>query len=141
MAEVLPYEADKWAYTIEGLDFSTSYTVNVNFSDGEYVGEKLKLSFMTKRRQSADYPYIYIANVERTENNAFPIGARLPLKLFNAQKAKEIKWTFNGNPISPAADCYYTITRKGTLRAHVIWEDGSEDIIMKEINVEEGYDE
>ena len=140
-AEVMAYESGKWAHVVEGLDFSTSYTVNVNFLEGDYVGEKLKLSFMTKRKQSAAYPYIYLANVERAENGAFPVGARLPLRLFNARDAKEIRWTFNGSPITVAADCYYTIVRKGTLRAHIIWEDGSEEIVMKEINVEEGNDE
>ena len=140
-AEVMSYESGKWACVVEGLDYSTSYTVNVNFLEGDYVGEKLKLSFMTKRKQNPAYPYIYLANVERTESGAFPVGARLPLRLFNARDAKEIRWTFNGDPVTVGTDCYYTIVRKGTLRAHILWEDGSEEVVMKEINVEEGNDE
>ena len=140
-AELESCESGKWACIIEGLEFSTSYTVYVNFIEGEYAGEKLRLSFMTKRRQDKGTPYMYLANVDRSESGAFLIGTKLPLRLFNAQDAKEIWWTFNGNPVSVGKDCYYTVLRKGTLRAHIVWEDGSEDIVMKEINIEEEYDE
>jgi hypothetical protein len=63
------------------------------------------------------------------------------LKLFNASKAKKITWTFNGSPIIVGPDCYYTVLRKGTLRAHVSWEDGSEEVVMKEINIGVTQDE
>ena len=96
---------------------------------------------MTKRKQNTAGPYIYLANVKRAENGAFPIGTKLPLKLFNALEAKKIRWTFNGSPVTVGPDCYYTVTRKGTLRAYVTWEDGSEEVVMKEINIGEIQDE
>lgn len=139
--EVESYEESSWAYTLEGLDLSTSYVLYVYFFEGEFDGNKTSLSFMTKKKQNTDYPYIYLANVKRAEDGAFAVGAKLPLKLFNAQGAQEIKWTFNGNPITVGADCYYTVTRKGTLRAHITWEDGSEEVVMKEINIGETQDE
>lgn len=140
-AQVKSYEAGKWAYVLDGLDSSVSYTVNVNFVDGDYVGEKIKLSFLTKRKQNSGYPYMYLSNVDRADNGGFPVGARLPLRLFNVQDAKEIRWTFNGTPVSVGPGCYYIVERKGTLRAHIIWEDGSEEVVMKEINIEELNDE
>ena len=134
-AEVTPYEKGHWGYVIEGLDPSTSYTVSVNFMDGDRVGESESMSFMTKRKQSEGYPYMYLANVVRADNGAFPVGAKLPLRLSNAQGAKNIRWTFNGSPVSAGPDCYYVVSRRGTLRAHITWEDGSEDVIIKEINI------
>ena len=139
--EVKAYETGRWACVIEGLDSSVSYTVYVNFTEDDYVGEKIGLSFMTKRKQNSGYPYMYLANVDRADNGGFPIGARLPLRLFNVQDAKEVRWTFNGEPVSVGHGCYYVVERKGTLRAHILWEDGSEEIVMKEINIGEIYDE
>ena len=140
-AMVGPYEKGKWAYMIEGLDYSTSYKVYVNFVEDGYVGEKIEASFMTKRKQKEGCPYMYMANVKRTQNGAFPVGAMLPLRLFNAREAKEIRWTFNGSPVSAGPDCYYVVKRKGTLKAHITWEDGSEEVIVKEINIGDLYDE
>lgn len=140
-AEVQAYEPGKWAFTFESLASSSSYTVHVNFIDGDYIGEKTKLSFMTKRKQSAGYPYIYLANVDRSDSGLFPKGAKLPLRLFNASDAREIKWTFDGKPVSVGKNCYFEVNRKGVLKAHVIWEDGSEETIMKEIDLEDAYEE
>jgi hypothetical protein len=92
---------------------------------------------MTKRKQKSGYPYVYLANVERADDGAFPLGTKIPLRLFNAKDAKAIRWTFNGNPVTVGTDCYYTITKKGTLRAYITWEDGSEEVVMKEINIGE----
>lgn len=136
-AEIGPYEKGKWAYLIEGLDYSTSYKVYVNFLDGDYVGETAELSFMTKRKQNDGYPYICLQEVTRTDDGAFPVGAKLPLRLFNAREAKEIRWTFNDSPIVAGPGCYYLVKRKGILKAHITWEDGSEEVVMKEINIGE----
>ena len=139
--DVTSYQESSWAYTLEGLDMSTSYVLAISFITGGFEGNSESISFMTKRNQGIDCPYIYLVNVKRAEEGTFPMGAKLPLKLFNAHKAKEIRWTFNGSPIEVEADCYYTVTCKGTLRAHVLWEDGSEEIVLKEINIGELEDE
>lgn len=139
--DVMSYEPGKWAYTFEGLDYSKSYTVHINFVDGDYIGEKTKLSFMTKRKQSTGYPYIYLANVDRTDGGLFPAGTRLPLRVFNASDAREIRWTFDGRPVTVGEDCYFEVRHGGVLKVHIIWEDGSEETIMKEINLEEVYED
>ena len=134
-ADVKPYGHGRWAYVIEGLEPSSSYTVNVNFVSEDYIGEKVKQSFMTKRRQSSSYPYIYLSNVERLSDGRFPSEVALPLRLFNAGDAEEIRWTFNGEPIEVGDDCYYRPVRSGTLRAHIFREDGTEEIIAKVISI------
>ena len=139
--EVSSYEPGKWACLLDSLDYSTSYTVHINFSDGDYISETSSFSFMTKRKQSMAYPYIYLGNVRRADDGRFPAGSKLPLRLFNARDAKEIRWSFNDEPITVGEDCYYEIRYAGTLRAYVVWEDGSEEIIIKEINLEEVYED
>lgn len=140
--DVAPYDMEAWACTLDGLEPSTSYIMNIYFHEEEFDGNKVSQSFMTKRKQNTPAPYIYLANIKRTESGAFPLGSKLPLRLFNAIEAKEIRWTFNDEPVTVGPDCYYTVTRKGTLRAHIIWEDGSEEVVMKEINIgEEVQDE
>ena len=139
--DVPSYKESSWAYTLEGLDLSTSYVLIISFVVDDIDGTAGSKSFMTKRAQGSDCPYIYLAKVKRTENGAFHIGSKLPLKLFNAHKAREIRWTFDGSPVEVGPDCYYTVTRKGTLRAHVIWDDGSEEVVLKEINIGEIQDE
>ena len=139
--DVAPYEMGAWASTLEGLEPSTSYGISVYFFEDDIEGSKSSTTFMTKRQQENSSPYIYLANVKRLENGTFPLEAKLPLKLFNASKAKKITWTFNGSPIIVGPDCYYTVLRKGTLRAHVSWEDGSEEVVMKEINIGVTQDE
>lgn len=138
---VKPYEAGKWSCRIEGLDYSTSYSVTVYFVEGDTIGEKSEVSFMTKREQKAGYPYIYLVNVDRTEDGKFYIGSKLPLQLFNVHDAQEISWTFNGKRIELGPDCYYTITESGVLKAHIVWKDGTEETIIKEINTEEHNEE
>lgn len=55
--------------------------------------------------------------------------------VYNAVDAAEIRWTFNDKEIYPEGDGYFTVNESGTLKAYVIWENGSEDIIEKKINI------
>ena len=46
-----------------------------------------------------------------------------------------MRWSLNGKPISVSSDGYYYIKEEGTLKAEVSYEDGSKDIIVKEIKL------
>jgi hypothetical protein len=45
--------------------------------------------------------------------------------------------TFGGSPVRIGPDGYYRLEKSGTLKAVVHWEDGSRDIVVKEVKVEE----
>ena len=53
--------------------------------------------------------------------------------MFNAPDAVRTEWYFNGGEASPDSEGMFTISRSGTLKAMVYWEDGSVDIIEKEV--------
>ena len=57
--------------------------------------------------------------------------------MYNAGGAEEIEWTFDGIPVKVDPDGYYKLEKSGTLKAVVHWEDGSRDIVVKEIKVAE----
>jgi hypothetical protein len=46
-------------------------------------------------------------------------------------------WTFNGKKVTVDGSGYYYVKEDGTLKAEVMWEDGSTDVIVKEIKVVE----
>ena len=57
------------------------------------------------------------------------------MRVYNAPLAQKVRWTFNGKEIKAGEDCRYSITGKGTLKAYVTYEDGSTDILVKEITM------
>jgi hypothetical protein len=122
---VEPYAEGKWAVELTGLKPMTSYSVQISFVDDGVGGDMVKTSFMTKKRQSDGVPYIYLGSVER----------KLPLKVFNASEAECVKWRYNGAPISPGKDFYYDVRSSGKLEAEIQWEDGTSDVVVKNIRV------
>ena len=44
-------------------------------------------------------------------------------------------WSFDGQSISPDEKGKFTVERDGILRAELLYEDGSIDVICKEISV------
>lgn len=131
-----PYEDGFYALVLEGLHPRTSYTVSVSFSINGVVGKEGSVSFMTSS-YTGGYPYIYLKNVQRNPDGSFPKGCRLPLRVYNAVGAAKVSWTFDGVKIAPDKSGFYKLDRSGQLKAVVSWEDGSEDVIIKQITVAE----
>lgn len=133
--ELMPYETGKYALILEDLEPRTSYTVNIAFRIGEVVGKNSTVSFLTNSYNINGHPYIYMKNVKRNPDGSFPIGSRLPLRVYNAVGAEDVVWSLNGARIDVDRTGYYEITKGGVLRAEVWWEDGSHDILYKEIMI------
>ena len=131
-----PYAEGKYALVLDGLLPRTSYTVSVLFKMGEVTGKTGTISFMTSS-DTGGLPYIYLRYVIRNPDGSFPKDSRVPLRMYNAVGAEEIEWTFDGIPVKVDPDGYYKLEKSGTLKAVVHWEDGSRDIVVKEIKVAE----
>ena len=131
-----PYAEGKYALVLDGLVPRTSYTVSVLFKMGEVTGKTGTISFMTSS-DTGGLPYIYLRYVKRNPDGSFPKDSRVPLRMYNAVGAEEIEWTFDGIPVKVDPDGYYKLEKSGTLKAVVHWEDGSRDIVVKEIKVAE----
>ena len=132
---LLPYQTGKYAVYIKDMLPSKTYTVSVTFSLDGIKGKTKSTSFMTKKAPAVDWPYIHFGNARRNIDGTFPPGARIPLKVMNAQDAAQIRWTFNEVEIAVDGDFYYGLESDGVLKAHIIWEDGSEDTVIKEITL------
>ena len=133
---VRAYEPGKFAALIEGLEpGNKTYTVTVAFKIGDVVGKSESTSFMTKKSPAVSWPYIYMYNVARTESGKIRKGAEIPLKVINSADAAEVSWTFNDMAVNTAKG-YFTVTENGILKVCVTFQDGSETVIIKEIETE-----
>lgn len=130
------YEPGKFAILLENLQpDNKTYNVTVCLEDGGVKGESRSASFMTRKAPTVSWPYIYMNGVHQNSDGTLPYGSPLPLRVANAAGASEIIWTYNGRQISVSGDQYYKVTENGTLKANIIWEDGTEDTIIKEIRI------
>jgi len=119
----------KYACKIEGLESgNVSYEALIRFETQEGVSSSYKLPFMTKRKPGVSWPYIYMPQTRR--DNA------LALHVVGASEASEISWYYDDVPVNPGKDYIFRPDASGVLKAVVIWEDGSKDIIIKQLNVE-----
>ena len=127
--------ADALSCTLTGLSPHThyKYTVRARYSDGSSAS--VSSSFLTKVYRNDSYPYIYLKGSDRKADGRFEKGAKIPLRVFNAPKAAEVKWYFNGKRIQTGPDGYYSISEEGTLKAEMLLEDGSTDILIKEVRL------
>ncbi len=130
-------EADGSAhsFTLTGLQPQTSYsfTLRMRLDGGEAYSASS--SFITKVYLQNSYPYIYLRGSDRNTDGTFNSGAKIALKVFNAPDAVQVKWYLNGGEIRVGDDGYYSVTASGTLKAEVLMEDGSTEILVKEIRL------
>lgn len=134
---VQAYEPGKFAAVIKGLEpGNKTYTVTMAFEIEGIVGKSESASFMTKKAPAVSWPYIYMTNVTKTPDGRITKGTEIPLILSNASEAASIKWTFDDMPVGDGGNGYLTVTESGTLKAQIIFEDGSETVVIKEIITE-----
>lgn len=128
------YEPGKFAAVIENLESGNrTYTATIAFSINGIIGESESVSFMTKKAPTVGWPFIYMGSIAKDKEGHIPAGTEIPLRTYNTGNAAEVSWTFNGNPVDAERTGYFTVSESGTLKAHIIWNDGSEEIILKEI--------
>lgn len=128
-------EADRngrYTCKLEGLKSgNVAYEVLIWFEKDGSSGSSYRLPFITKRKPAIDWPYLAI-----TDNQVNP-SEGVVLHIVNATDAAEIEWFYNDGSVSPDMDYRYRPTKSGTLKAVVTWQDGSSDIIVKELNVKQ----
>ncbi len=127
--------ADAGSCTVTGLTPQTPYryTLRIRYTNG--MSSSVCSSFITKVYRNDSHPYIYLKGSDRKADGRFEKGAKIPLRVFNAPEVSEVKWYFNGRRITTGPDGWYTITEEGTLKAEVIYDDGSTDVMTKEIRL------
>jgi M6 family metalloprotease-like protein len=130
---VKPYAQGSYSYTFEGLEPGKTYTVTV-FNPKER-DKSVSAEFTTKKYYSDGYPFIYLNSAERNSDGSFKRSGLMPLRVFNARGAARVSWSFSDNTLTTDGSGYYTVRGSGTLKAVVDYEDGTTDIITKQITV------
>ena len=120
--------------TLKGLSPYTeyNYTASVYYSDGSDFSVSGK--FTTRIFRNGIFRFIYFSDDVRNADGSFKAGCRIPLVVYNSVD-EHIEWTFNDLGISAGPDGKWAVPGSGTLKAEVTNEDGSKDIIIKEITV------
>lgn len=133
------YEAsapkDALSFTIEGLSAQTAYRFTISLTTSGGHRYSATSSFITKIYREGTYPYVYLSGTVRNVDGSFPIGAKIPLRIFNATGVASVRWYFDGREISTGEDGYFTVSREGTLKAEILYEDGTREYIIKEIRL------
>lgn len=130
---VKPYTKGSYSYTFEGLSPDKKYTVSVYSPDDRE--NAVSAEFTTKKYYSDGYPFIYLNSADRNSDGSFKEGGKMPLRVFNARGAARVSWSFSDSVLTTDGSGYYTVRGSGTLKAVVDYEDGTTDIITKQINV------
>lgn len=133
VVDVYAHEAGRYAFRLDGLKPTTSYEARIHFTNGDTDGKSTTLRFMTMSMPSNARPYIALNNVERNDDGSFRVGCRLPLVVGGIKDCEGIRWFYNDREISAGADCYFTPTSSGELKADVVYSDGSHDLLAKTI--------
>lgn len=128
-------EDNLWGCTIGKLSPATTYRVTVQIMKNGSPFFSAGISASTMSMRSGSFPFIYLKGADRNADGSFRSGSRIPLQVFNAAKAEEINWYFNGKAVEAGPDGYFIIPGSGVLRAEILWEDGSRDFIIKEIEL------
>jgi len=126
---------DSFHITIENLTPGKNYNLSIHIStyDGRSFSRTISASTHSRREDAT--PFIMIEGSDRNEDGSFRPGARLPLRLRNGAGVAEVIWTFNGERVQTGPDGMWTIQSSGKLKAIITMLDGSEEIIVKQINV------
>ena len=134
--EISPYSPGKYAVLIEGLSPGKTYSFSAFFRIGDIEGNSENKDIMTRKKPAVEWPFIHFGS-GMEEDGTFKQNAKIPLKVYNAEEAQEITWMLDKKVISRDKDLYYKITTGGTLKAHIRWKDGSEEMLIKKIIISE----
>ncbi|MBO4475504.1 MAG: immune inhibitor A [Bacteroidales bacterium] len=132
---VYPDSEGLCAVTLEGLEPQTDYQVTIHAISSDGPSFSRTESFKTKVRTQGMRPFIFLNAAERYDDGSFARGSSIPLRIYNASDATAVTWYFNGFRIYPGSSGMWQIEKSGTLKAEVWYDDGSMEIIVKQISV------
>lgn len=120
---------------LDNLQDNTNYTAEllIHVKDDDYsLTSKFSTLIIDERNT---IPFIFLSNITKNPDGSVPKGTSIPLYVFNSHNAKNVSWTYNGATISADSKGSYTLTESGILRAELLFDDSSVDVICKEFTV------
>jgi len=120
---------------LDNLQDNTNYTAEllIHVKDDDYsLTSKFSTLIIDERNT---IPFIFLSNITKNPDGSVPKGTSITLYVFNSHNAKNVSWTYNGATISADSKGSYTLTESGILRAELLFDDSSVDVICKEFTV------
>ena len=102
-------------YTRSGI-YSATRTVNTRVNDSRNT-----------------IPFIFLLLADRYPDGSFKIGSSFPLHIFNSPENSRTVWTFADKAVEINDEGLFVVKGSGGLRAEIFYEDGSCDVIEKNI--------
>lgn len=133
--EVRPWKPGHYAVTLEGLEAKKAYTAKACFKSGGSPVNARSCNFTTKSTLPGSRPFIFLPTLGRRDDGCFSTDAKFPLRVYHLPDGMSVSWRFDGLDVTTGGDGYFTPGHSGTLKAILTAQDGSEDILMKEITV------
>lgn len=124
-----------FTYTVNGLKPGTAYMISpyISTDSGQSFSRTIRVS--TQPYMEGAKPFIMIDCEGRNPDGSFRNGSTALLRIRNLPDAGRTAWLFNGHGISLDSNGYWRIPGNGRLEARILWDDGSVDIITKQIIV------
>lgn len=132
---VTPYSPGMYSFTLEKLTPGVNYMLRLSSGDTSGNTSEFTERFTTKPVRINKIPFIYLSYTERNADGTFPSGSKLPLRLFNATDAETVLWYMNDEEVKTDGSGYYIPSTSGTLKAEIIYKDGSRAFVCKKINI------
>lgn len=130
-----PTAGGSYICSIEGLQPNTRYRISFHITTKDGQSFQRTATMLTEAYREGAIPFIMTDSDGRRDDGTYLPGSRLRLRVRNAPDAEGINWTFNGGRIFPDAEGLWAIPGTGTLKATLVRNDGSKDIIEKKIIV------
>lgn len=132
LTKIMPDSKGEILFRADNLQADNEYDaeLTIHCDDADY---SISNSFKTKiKDERNDIPFIYMGMAQKNPSGFFERGSTFPLYVYNGHKAVSIRWFFDGTEIK---ESLFTVSQSGILRAVLEYEDGSQEIICKEIQV------
>lgn len=130
--EMMPDDKGEILFRADNLQSNAEYSVElvVHGKDADYsIVTPVRTQIQDERN---DIPFIFMGMAHKNPSGFFEKGSTFPLYVYNGHKAANICWYFDDTELDGNL---FTVTCSGMLRAVLDYEDGSQEIICKEILV------
>lgn len=131
--KVEPYEPGMYAYTVEGLQSGTEYSFKI--SVGGSGVESVTSTATVTTKSLGGQPFIYLSDASRNSSGKFTVCTKIPLRVYNLRNVRSVQWYWNGATLTAGKDGYFELLEDGMLKAVVTYNDGSEEIFIKQITI------
>ena len=131
--EIMGNDDGKYACLIKGLNSgNVIYKITAKIYSGNVYSNPTTVSILTKKTPSITWPYLFVQNTDKVTPSTGIVA-----HVVNSIGAVQTDWSLNGKPLNIGPDYMIYPGESGKLVCEITWDDGSTDMIVKEITITE----